>query len=368
MRWIILEDGEVMNAGEVLVGEAPERVELEVEGLKELRRGGVEHLEGDFCVPELVMDEVGRGHSALTKGTDDAIPPVDDHTWVELHGLLVCQSSVIILQRLETIWTVSQDTECNIVLRKAIEFLKFVIGTAVAIIGGMCHLMNNHLRLWLMGFVLVLSGLGCVVSPKPEPPLATLDLDRVITYGFVWGVSIKGRPNAASPSGGVVRAYNLENESDPAEGVIREDGSFEIILFTNEGDEVRLQVISEDDRLDPVDIVIGPEHTTPELAVRSLGDCLILDPPLELDLALALTVEVSNNCEHEVTIEPPSLRRPLAGIQVGFGTSEEVALPSGDSIPVVVRIEPDFSTEDIFFIEVSAPERDRRPITIVPPP
>ncbi len=228
---------------------------------------------------------------------------------------------------------------------------------------------------WLLGLTLVVAvaGAGCSISPKPQPPVpgSGFDFGKVKTHdtGTFGPKAIEGGPGAASPPGALVRAVNLELPEDPVDGIIADDGSFEVELTLTEGDEVRLQIIDGDDRSDPVDVVVGPDDTSPALAVRALGGCLTLTPPAEIDVAIEQLVEVHNGCGEGVTIIEPTLRRPTPGLSVGIGGTWPAQVAAGSSISVAVEFQaPEGTLEEIAFVEATAPESDRRPITVLPAP
>lgn len=212
---------------------------------------------------------------------------------------------------------------------------------------------------------------GCVMSPMPEPPQATIDVDGVVTYDPVFGdePTIVGGPGAASPAGALLRAFNLDADVAPVETLVETDGSFEVELVITAGQEARLQVVAEalDARSAPLDVVIGPHGSTPTPAPRPLAGCLELTPAAELDLADAAAVLVRNRCGAAVQLEQPALRRPVTGLEVGAGLAWPATLADGDELAIDVQAEAGFATEDVFFVEASSPQRDRRPITFVPP-
>lgn len=210
---------------------------------------------------------------------------------------------------------------------------------------------------------------GCVVSPMPEPPLLRLEPGRILANG-VGGPdvpTIRGEPGAAEPSGAVVRAFDLDRDEGPAEGVVAEDGSFGLDLEVTEGDEVRLQIVATTGRSEPLDVVMGPPMTTPALAPRPLSWCFLLEPEAELDLDGAAGVRATSRCEEDLVLEAPELRRPVEGVAVGEGQSWPLTLRTGESVDVRVTAEASAAVEEILFITASAPLRDRRPVTLVPP-
>lgn len=220
--------------------------------------------------------------------------------------------------------------------------------------------------LWL--FVLLLQvGAGCVISPKPEPPQVTFDPESTVAEWAHWGAGIVGGAGAASPAGAVVYVVNLDTEAPPATGVVAADGSFEVDLFVSEGQEVRVQVVDGQHRSAPFDLVIGRSGATPERTVRPLADCLMLDPAAEVVLSQGRHwVTMANDCSHEVAIEEPRLRRLVPGIALGTDQIWPVSLPSGQSLDVAIDADAAFNGLEVFFLEVSHPVLDRRPLSAWP--
>jgi len=242
-----------------------------------------------------------------------------------------------------------------------------VCGTELAKLRGMRSVLTGCLGAVVIAAVLTFA--GCVVSPIPEPPQASLDIAKVFgDSSGMRGITINGDPGAAEPVGATVRVYNLDSSDDPVDGVVEVNGSFIVELLVNEGDEVRLQIIDDEVRSDPIDAIFGRSGTRPVPSERPLASCLILDPPAELALGASQAVVVENRCDEEVQIEEPTLRRPLTGIAIGADRSWPEVLPQGGSVSVTVAVDAGWSEEDIFFIEASGPEHDRRPITVIAPP
>lgn len=210
---------------------------------------------------------------------------------------------------------------------------------------------------------------GCVVSPLPEPPQATIDIDLLNTDTYWNGLPIVGEPGAVSPAGALVRAYDLDSDTPPFETAANENGGFLLELATAASEaEVRLQVISEEARSQPLDVIVTQGVSELRPASRPLRDCLTLHPDAELDLTDGQSLTVTNRCEHTVTLEQPQLRRPTADLAVGEDLSWPLTIDADSTVDVLFVATEDFDTELIVFIEASAPERDRRPITVIPPP
>jgi hypothetical protein len=211
---------------------------------------------------------------------------------------------------------------------------------------------------------------GCVVGPLPEPPQVELDADKVLTTDPSHrGPGLWGQPEAASPAGAVVRLYPLDSAQAPLEAVVEDDGSFTFNLSPATGDELRLQVIAEAGRSRPVDLVVAgsgdDRHLRP--ATRPLGSCFLLDPEAALDLDQGRTITIDNRCAEELRIDEPALRRPIDGLVVGGAHSWPLRLAPGDSLTVELEPSAELDQEEILFIRASAPEVDRRPITVMPP-
>jgi hypothetical protein len=237
-------------------------------------------------------------------------------------------------------------------------------------LGGMTRTHTALVLFWVTTACL-LFGASCVLSPKPEPPMATIDVGEVFLDPPTYGTArtIKGGPGAVEPAGAILRATNLDSDFPVVQREVEDDGSFELTIeleFIDES-EIRLQVIDDEVRSDPVDVVLSLDDNSIELAQRALDDCLILDPSLELDLEESESIAVSNDCGEDVVLEPPRLRRAFPGVQVGAEHSWPLVLGDGESIEMSVDFEPDSDGELVVFLEASSPESDRRPVTLVFP-
>jgi hypothetical protein len=224
-------------------------------------------------------------------------------------------------------------------------------------------------------------GSSCSLRPQPEPPPVdpgpVIDADLLTATptspSAMVGGSIEGAPGA-SPAGALLRAYNLERSEAPAETVVDSDGSFRLFLDVLEGDEVRLALIADGARSKPLDVVIGDQTSVPTPASRALADCLSVAPALELDLgrvgavAVDRTVVIANGCSFEVTVGAVGMRAPVDGLTVVPEVPTPSSIPSGASSKVLIRYEAPSgllgAMEDVLLIEVVAPQRDRRPVTI----
>jgi len=210
------------------------------------------------------------------------------------------------------------------------------------------------------------------VDPGPVIDADLLTATPTSPSAMVSG-SIQGAPGA-SPAGALLRAYNLESTVAPAEAVVASDGSFSLFLDVLEDDEVRLELIAEGVRSKPLDVIIGHEASVPILASRALADCLSIAPALQLDLGrvgaavVDRTIVIANGCSFDVTVGAVGMRAPVDGLTVVPEAPTPSSISSGASSTVLIRYEaPGGVTgamDDVLLIEVVAPQRDRRPVTI----
>lgn len=223
-------------------------------------------------------------------------------------------------------------------------------------------------------FALALCSLvaGCSISPKPEPPTAKpkVEMGSVVTkptnsYG---NCVVAGDPGAVDTVGATVRIYDLDNDLPAAEGLVKPDGSFSVEVFLTDGDELRLQVIADIGRSDPIDAIATECGKSLQLSTHALGDCLLVSPQAELDLAKGKSLEVTNHCTSSVQIEAPTARVAVPGLSVGQGATWPALLAPGSSVQVQVSFQPGSVAEEIVFIEASTPQQDRRPITVIAGP
>lgn len=225
----------------------------------------------------------------------------------------------------------------------------------------------------------LIAAAGCVTSPVPQPPPLELDVTLVTAPGCpdCGGLTIEGSPGAVigdlgvpgSVPQAVIWIVNLDTTSQPVIEPLAEDGSFEVTPDGSSGDTFRLQARTEDERTEPVDIEILDDNQI-ALVEHPLDGCLSIEPPLELDFesddpGSRRQVVIASTCGDELLLEPPRLRAP----NDGFGIEGELSrLGSGEDATLTVEYSdtaPNGVVEEIFFIEVSSPERDRRAITLI---
>jgi hypothetical protein len=219
----------------------------------------------------------------------------------------------------------------------------------------------------LMPIVMVTS---CGISPKPEPPdsVPIIDLSQVTAQEPSDGnpLAIEGGPGAADPPGAVVRATNLDSQSPPLDGEVAEDGSFSLDLELMFGDEIRLQVIDGAHRSEPADFVVGSGKSPALPPSRPLENCWRLSPAKQANVETVSSIVVRNDCEEEVSVEAPWSRRSVAGLTIGDALTWPAVMAPGASITVTFEVPP-AEFEEVVFLRSTAPETDRRPITLYRP-
>lgn len=212
---------------------------------------------------------------------------------------------------------------------------------------------------------------GCSISPKPEPPddaLPSLDPgDLRITPARDYGdpTGIEGGPGSASPPGATLRIWNLDQPSPPIDTTVESDGSFAAYFDVFVGEELRVQLIADGRRSPPADFVVSSDSGPAQLAQRALGDCLLLEPPLEALYPAVSAIRVTNACAFAVELAAPSLRRPVAGLGAGQGTPWPATLPAGAVLEVALNVQEAMGEfEEILLLNATSPQPDRRPITV----
>ena len=242
-----------------------------------------------------------------------------------------------------------------------------------------------RLALTALGLTCLCMSHGCGISPKPEPPDATLDgnsvsvasePDRATPEGGVSTLVVSGGPDSASPPGAIVRVYNLDSEDPPVETVVQDDGSFQVEVAGQPQDEVRVQIVTDDARSDPADFQSPPETAVggtggttdggPEGVYQPPGgQCAVLDPPLELVVSGSGTLQVGNQCTEAIQVDAPYLRRDFAGVSLGADLTWPQSVAPGQSLSITVTIAPGSGfAEEIFFVPVVATALERHAVTL----
>ncbi len=207
---------------------------------------------------------------------------------------------------------------------------------------------------------------ACIGTPQPDPP--NVDIDKTLIEGSRSRgdeeVTLSGLPGAIVPSGALLRITNLDRLDPPVVVWSESDGSFGVTVPGEAGDELRLRAGLSGGSSAPVDIVLNDLGVS--LAPRPLAHCLIAEPDLvaRVDAGEPLSIRVTNSCGQTVTLSRIELRRPgeLFSV-VGPATPADVA--DGAWVEVTVTFSGGTSAEEeVLLIESSAPEIDRRAVTL----
>ena len=227
---------------------------------------------------------------------------------------------------------------------------------------------------WIVASVIAVMACENAISPQPEPPgrgILSIDASGIQSWiepdskGFV---GLRGAPGCAKPAGATVRATPLYTPQDPNQSVIHADGSFEIPLAMELGDEVRLQIHTDFLRSEPLDLQVAGHGVTMNPVSHPLA-CLTLVPSSELDLTSGSeTVLAINGCSTPVVLETPTFRRSTQSIRI-TGTSWPVTLQPEKTWEISFESDESPSGfEEIVFLPIASPQRDRRAITLFASP
>ncbi len=222
-------------------------------------------------------------------------------------------------------------------------------------------------RLAFIGSALAIALLtACGVTPVPEPPNLSPPDASLIT--FETGTSVPGFTGEAGAlePGADLWVANLDSMEPPVVITPEADGSFDATgsVMAFPGQELRLQARMGDLRSDPVDISVGGGEI-----VRITADCLFLEPDLEAALVPGSTtsVRIDNACGAEARIEAIRLRAPEPLITVE--TAAPLVIGDGTSATLEISLDASASalTEEVVILDITAPETDRRAITVYGP-
>lgn len=215
---------------------------------------------------------------------------------------------------------------------------------------------------------------ACGVSPQPEPPVhepPVIDIERVSLLGDVGaGLVLSGSEGAVLPGGSELRALHLDSAQPEVAVLVREDGSFEAAVGGAREHTFRLQAFLGELRSPPVD-VMGVVSIVPDDRVvpveAPLGDCLALDPPLEIGPLAAGEAEelrITNGCSSDVALS--DLRLRLGSPAWTVSPAAPATVPAGErrSFTVTFAPGPGDPGDDVLFVEIGDPVTGRRPITL----
>lgn len=209
---------------------------------------------------------------------------------------------------------------------------------------------------------------SCVVSPQPSPPEAILQGDLIgLRPGVELAATVVGfeaGPGAVQPPRGVVVVTNLNGADPPSFADVQPDGSFSIAVPGQPGQTFRFQAKDGPTRSEPVDIEVGSSGATTDSALTSLP-CLVIEPSAWLSLTgvgETGAIVLRNECASTVVLNPPHLRRGLAGFT--FSSVPSVGIAAGGSFAVTVHAGAGSEAEDVLILEVTSPATTIRAVTL----
>ncbi len=224
------------------------------------------------------------------------------------------------------------------------------------------------------GLVAAWLSTACSVSPKPEPPITvpkppTLEASLVSwrTLDPGGATVIVGRAGAVDPEAGFVRAYNLDTTAAAVEAPVTADGGFEAPLSVEPGDTVRIEVIGLAASSGPSDLVVAEPGAPLDPSASPLGDCLAIEPGglLWVEPGVEGEVRVQDTCGVGIELTAPRPRTDADRLEVGAELNWPLALERDVPVGLTVRIlsgEP--GDEYLFFLEATAPEPERRAVSV----
>jgi hypothetical protein len=209
-----------------------------------------------------------------------------------------------------------------------------------------------------------------VVSPQPEPPSIIADLLSAVADAE-GGITLLGAAGAVTPGGSTLITLDLDSKAPATSINVAGDGSFSLPLLGGLMDAYRLQAFSSGLRSDPLDIT-GQANLTGDPAVapttRPLASCFFLEPELEigpLAASTSATVLMINTCASAVTVSGITLRAASPAFTLAPAGGALVMPPQSTSaFTVTFDPHPGDPTEDIVFVQISAPQSGRLPLTV----
>jgi len=232
--------------------------------------------------------------------------------------------------------------------------------------------MRSRLLCSLFLGALVALGSGCLVSPQPSPPFEPdLAGERI---GLTEAVELAGDligfgapPGTVTPGGGDVIVTNLDDSLTPSVAHVAADGSFAIAVPGHPGQRFRFQARNDGQRSEPYDLMVDANAiVATDLAAAS--PCLSIDPAGWVDfdvVGVGHSLVITNGCGAPVTIDPPRLRRGRAGFT--FSPTNAISLQDGEVATITIIAKSAAETEDVLYLEVTAPAPELRAVTLTLP-
>lgn len=227
----------------------------------------------------------------------------------------------------------------------------------------------NRLGRHLLPLLVLLA--GCSISPVPEPPATPPSLDSQVGVAFCNSCDapfiLQGGPGAVRDATRVW-AVNLDQTQPPVTVDVAEDGSYKLFIFGEVGNEVRLQARRDDQRSQPVDVVLANDGPL-ALAPRPLASCFQVATDLDFGPQapgdkVSRTITLTHTCAAPLTLSRISLRAPSTSLSI-VAPATPLELGAGSvQIDVSYTAQPGGNDEEVLLVETSAPSKDRRAIDL----
>jgi hypothetical protein len=223
--------------------------------------------------------------------------------------------------------------------------------------------------------VLGLSLLGLVAcdanwtaTPLPEPP--ALDGERIHTPEIMPAaageLTIIGDPSSVS-AGATLRILNLDTTDAPFTSRVEGDGSFELQVSADAGDELRIEAFNENGRSGPLDYLALQDGLVPS----PRHDCVRLIPETTLEFGSSpdsADLVVQNRCDDELVLDNPRARLELPDFRLQSELPQTLAPNGSAALEFEFLEESAEAREDVFFVDIEVlGEVIRYPVTLSAP-
>lgn len=218
--------------------------------------------------------------------------------------------------------------------------------------------------------------MACGFTPVPEPPALdppdldeiTLGVDPILPPAPEVFFDVVGGPGAAEP-GAMMWIVNIDLFYPPWESLVGDDGSFQVEVLGDTGQELRLQLRSDDLRSVPVDVVLGSLVDGASMTRVERQACVVMASELNLGEVSSGGVAsgeivVENHCSEEIVVDRTELRNPTPWLDVTSSMPLSIAPGSASEIEVSFSPSERGDVEEILSIIFSSPFSERRPLTV----
>jgi hypothetical protein len=182
---------------------------------------------------------------------------------------------------------------------------------------------------------------------------------------------VKGQPGSVTP-GSLVRALNLDAAEPAVEVSSLQDGSFQLTIVANVGDELRFEAVAGAVRSPPVDVRVAQVDFADAFEPSARHDCVELEPGYRIPLASSGGAQwvVRNACDDVLSLSTPRFRLMTTGAdELTLATGLPLAVPPGESATLELTSTPGarLPEDQVLFIDVAVAERPiRYPFSVHP--